>query len=183
MRNAVSTVTLTSCRPSSPSATSLTVLDVTLVPYEVVDRGCGSSGSSSGRSLRSVSLGLAGVEVCADEVVDRRAVEGASESVVLVALREELEQVEGPLLPLVGVDVLQHPGRPAVLGDHDRAVPVRRAGDELRGAALERRDGSDIAREVHDAGCSPEFGRLISFREWRLGRSEGRVRGTCRGAD
>jgi len=53
-----------------------------------------------------VTLGLVGVEVCTDEVVDRRAVEGASGPVVLVALREELEQVQGPLLPLLGVDVL-----------------------------------------------------------------------------
>ena len=197
MRNAVGTVALTSCRPSSPSATSLTRsgLSSPRVRAGAADRcrrrtssrcltrpgpdrprrdarplrgrrpRCGSSGSSSRRSLRSATLGLVGVEVGADEVVGRRAVEGASGPVVLVALREELEQVEGPLLPLVGVDVLQHRGRPAVLGGHDRAVPVRRAGDDLRGAALERRDGFAIVGEVHDPECSPEFGHFISFRE------------------
>jgi hypothetical protein len=63
----------------------------------------------------------------------------ASSPVVMFALREQLQQVQCPLLALLGVHILQHRGRLAVLCDDDRAVPVCCSRDEIGGAALERR--------------------------------------------
>jgi hypothetical protein len=49
---------------------------------------------------------------------------GPARAVVAFSLGEQLQQVQDPLLALIGVHVLEHRGGFAVLGDDDRAVPV-----------------------------------------------------------
>lgn len=56
---------------------------------------------------------------------DGRRVVDLSDVVVAVALREDLEQLQGAAFALVGRHVLEDGGGSAVLGDDDRTAGVR----------------------------------------------------------
>ena len=93
----------------------------------------------------------------------------ASSPVILFPLRNQLQQVQYPLLALIGMNILQHRGRLAILRDDDRAVPVGRARDQFGGAAFESRDGFDIVLKIHGPDCSTKSGSFYGFGETRSG--------------
>jgi hypothetical protein len=79
------------------------------------------------------------VAVCGEPVTDRgvdgRGVVDASDVVVVVALREDLEQLQRTALTVVGRHVLKDSRGSAVLGDDDRAAAFGGPTDEVSGAA------------------------------------------------
>ncbi len=78
--------------------------------------------------------------------------------VIVLTLGKQLQQVQRPLLALIGLDVLEHRCGFAVLRDDDRAVPIRRPGDQFGGAPLEGCHGLDVLLQVHAPTIAPNPG-------------------------
>jgi hypothetical protein len=96
----------------------------------------------------------------------------ASRFVVLLTLRNQLEEQQGLTLSLIRCDILENGCRFPILGDHNRALPLLGAGDELCGIALERCDRLDVFGSV-PARVKATFWmpRFAAWRAWISCRS------------
>ena len=78
--------------------------------------------------------------------------------VVSLTLRDELQKQQGLTLPLVCADVLKDSGGFPVLSDDNGTLPLFGPRDELRCRALERGNGLNVLRGVHDTIFSTQLG-------------------------
>lgn len=96
------------------------------------------------------------------KAVHRFLIVESSVLVVVLTLGEQLQQVQRPLLALIGTDVLEYRSGLAVLRDDDGAVPRRCSGNQLSGAPLEGGHGLDVVLQIHVPEFSTEFGAMIT---------------------
>lgn len=92
--------------------------------------------------------------------VHRFLIVNTSGLVIVFALSDQLQQMQRPLLTLIGLNILEYRGGLPVLCDDDRAVSLRCPGDQFGGASLEGRHGLDVLLKVHARQDSTKCGAI-----------------------